>query len=181
MHHIICVWQNFFPGKGSTSRSSFEGVNTGLWFLSTIWRDSRDLAIMDTLWPNIHLGSLETQINNTKIKRWFQSWNLAVWRIIKGSMYHRFGSRFVFLLSSLTNHKIKVRVLVIWRVRILGLIIRCTPLGSISTSGSTVAIRELTLWGALWTTAGCPERIDSTKDSCTCRGLSEEWVEGRHP
>ena len=123
MHHIICVWQNFLPRKGSTSRSSFQGVNTGLWFLSTIWRDSRDLAIMDTLRPNIHLGSLETQINNTKIKRWFHSWNLAVWRIIKGSMYHRFGSRFVFLLSSLTNHKIKVRVLVIWRVGILGLII----------------------------------------------------------
>ena len=29
----------------------------GLWFLSTIWRDSRDLPIMDTLRPNIHLGS----------------------------------------------------------------------------------------------------------------------------
>ena len=38
-------------------------------------------------------------------------------------MYHRFGSRFLFWLSSLTNLRIKVRVLIIWRVRILGLVI----------------------------------------------------------
>ena len=29
----------------------------GFSILSTIWRDSRDMLIMDTLRPNIHLGS----------------------------------------------------------------------------------------------------------------------------
>ena len=38
-------------------------------------------------------------------------------------MYHRFGSTFLFWLFSLTNPRIKVRVLIIWRVRILGLVI----------------------------------------------------------
>ena len=38
-------------------------------------------------------------------------------------MYHRFGSRFLFWLSNLTNLRIKVRVPIIWRVRILGLVI----------------------------------------------------------
>ena len=48
-----------------------------------------------------------------------------------------------------------------------------TPLGSICSLGSTVALRELTIWGALWTTAGYPEPIElyqrhlqnSTKDT----------------
>ena len=38
-------------------------------------------------------------------------------------MYHRFGSTFLFWLFSLANPRIKVRVLIIWRVRILGLVI----------------------------------------------------------
>ena len=42
-----------------------------------------------------------------------------------------------------------------------------------------MALRELTIWGAHWTTAGYPEPIESTKDSCTCYGISEEWVEAR--
>ena len=62
-------------------------------------------------------------MHNTKIRRWFQSWGLAVRRIVPGSKYHRFGSRFLFWLSGLTNPRIKVRVLIIWRVRILGLVI----------------------------------------------------------
>ena len=52
---------------------------------------------------------------------------------------------------------------------------------SMCAPGSTMALRELAICGALWTTAGYPEPIDSTKDSCTCCGLSEEWVEGRCP
>ena len=42
-----------------------------------------------------------------------------------------------------------------------------------------MALRELTIWGAHWTIAGYPEPIESTKDSCTCYGISEEWVEAR--
>ena len=44
----------------------------------------------------------------------------------------------------------------------------------------TVALRDLTIWGAHWTTAGYPEPIVSTKDSYTCYGISGEWVEARH-
>ena len=40
-----------------------------------------------------------------------------------------------------------------------------------------MALRELTIWGAHWSTAGYPEAIESTKNSCTCYGISEEWVE----
>ena len=38
-------------------------------------------------------------------------------------MYHIFGSRLLFWLSNLKNPRLKVRVLIIWRVIILGLII----------------------------------------------------------
>ena len=54
-----------------------------------------------------------------------------------------------------------------------------TPMGSICAPGCTVALRDLNNWGAHWTTAGYPEPIESTKDSCTCYGISEEWVEAR--
>ena len=73
---------------------------------------------------NIHLGSTpRTRIHNTNIRRWFQRWDLAVRRMTPGSMNNRFGSRFLFWLSSVTNPRIKVRVFIIWRDRILELVI----------------------------------------------------------
>ena len=54
-------------------------------------------------------------------------------------------------------------------------------MGFICAPGSTVALRELTIWASLWTTAGYPEPIESTKDSSTCCGLSEEWIERQPP
>ena len=52
-----------------------------------------------------------------------QGWDLAVRRIIPGSIYHRFASRFLFWLSSFTNPRINVRVLIIWGSRIWWLVI----------------------------------------------------------
>ena len=66
IHHVICVRQNLFSRKGSTSRSWFQVINVRLWFLSTIWRDSRDLPIMDTLRPNIYLDSTLRLKSKTK-------------------------------------------------------------------------------------------------------------------
>ena len=102
---------------------------------------------------------------------------MAVQRIIIGSMYHRFASRFLFWLSSLTNPKIKVRVFFIWRVSTLAVIIWMYSTGSICAPGSTVTLMDLTIWSALWTTTGYPEPIDTTNFSCTCCGLSEESVD----
>ena len=42
-----------------------------------------------------------------------------------------------------------------------------------------MALRKCAICGAYWTTAGYPELIESTKDSYTCYGISEEGVEAR--
>ena len=139
----------------------------GLWFQSTIWIDSGDLPIMDTLRSNTTLAppwdsdpqhknqqmvsklgtfSLENYLrNHLVLDSWF---DCPAWQSLESrsesSSSKEFGS---------------------------------TPLDSICAPGSTVALRELTIWGAHWTTAGYLEPIESTKDSCTCYGISEEWVE----
>ena len=40
-----------------------------------------------------------------------------------------------------------------------------------------MALRKCAICGAYWTPAGYPEPIESTKDSYTCYGISEEGVE----
>ena len=85
---------------------------------------------------NIHLGSTpRTRIHNTNIRRWFQRWDLAVRRMTPGSMNNRFGSRFLFWLSSVTKPRIKVRVFIIWRDRILELVIWIRSTGLVMCPG----------------------------------------------
>ena len=82
----------------------------GLWLLSTIWRDSRDLPIMDTLRTNIHLSStLRFRSTTQKSGDGFKA---RVWQSGESSQE-----------AFTTDPRIKVRVLIIWRVRILGLVI----------------------------------------------------------
>ena len=124
---------------------------------------------------NIHLGPTpRPRIHNTKIRRWFQSWGLAVRRMTPGSVSNRFDSRFLFWLSILTNPRIKVRVFIIWRDRIQQLVIWIRSTGFVMCP----AFKEPTIWDASWTTAGYTRPIDSTKDPCTCCGLFEEGIEG---
>ena len=121
---IFCLRQKLSPRQGNTSRIWFQGVNAGFWLIISICWDSRDLLIKDTLKPNVYLSStLRPMICNAKVKRWFQSWGLAVLRITPRSMNLRFGSTSLFWFSSLTNFRTKVRVLIIWRIRIWGPVI----------------------------------------------------------
>ena len=145
----------------------------GLLFLSTILIYSRDLPIMDTLRPNIHFGSTlrlrsttQKSCNRFKAGVWqygelsqeacttdlvLDSWfDCPAWQSLESRSESSSSKEF-----------------------------KSTTLGSICAPGSTVVLRELTIWGAHWTTAGYPEPIESTKDSYTCYGISEEWVEAR--
>ena len=91
-------------------------------------------------------------------------------------MYHIFGSRLLFWLSNLKNPRLKVRVLIIWRVIILGLIIwmystglgmyprfYCGPQGDPHLDCCLDHCRVY------------PEPIDSTKNSSTRCRLFAKW------
>ena len=110
-----------------------------------------------------------------------QGWDLAVRRIIPGSIYHRFASRFLFWLSSFTNPRINVRVLIIWGSRIWWLVIWIHYTGFHMCPRFYCGPQKAHHLECSLDPAGYPEAIDFTKDSCTCRELSEEWVEGRPP
>ena len=53
------------------------------------------------------------------------------------------------------------------------------PLGSLCALSFTVVLRELTIWGATWTTAGQLGPTDSMEDPCTSCEFSEEWFKGQ--
>ena len=167
--------KTFFSRKGSTSRSWFQSVNMGLWFFSTNWRDSRHLSIMYTIRPNAHSSSTlslryttQKSDDGFKAEIW-QSWELfqeaCTTYLVLDSWFDCPAWQALESRSESPSSKD------------LG----PTPLGSICVPGSPVALRELSIWGAHRTTAGYPEPIESTKDSCTWCGLSEERVEGRSP
>ena len=166
--------RTFFPGKGAP-------VQTG----------SRVPIRVSDFSPPAHYGHpqthhpplvhLETNIHNTKIRWWFKD---EIWQSGESSQE---ASTTDLLLDSCFDCPASQTPESMLESsssedpEFDDSSFGSTTLGSICAPGSTVALRKLTIWSALWTTAGYPEAIDFTKDSCTCRELSEEWVEGRPP
>ena len=145
----------------------------GLLFLSTILIYSRDLPIMDTLRPNIHFGST-LRLGSTTQKPG-DGFKAGVWQfgeLSQDACTTDLGLDSWFYCPARKSLESRSESS---SSKEFG----STPLGSICAPSSTVALRNLTLWGAHWTTAEYPEPIASTKDSYTCYSISEEWVEAR--
>ena len=115
--HLLCMQEPFF-----------------LISFFLICRDRRQMFIMDSRRTNIYLSfTLKPRIHSRKFSQQFQNRGLAIQKVIAGSMNHRFGSRFFFWLSSLTNPRTKVRGLIISEVRTRGLVIWISTMLAILT------------------------------------------------